>query len=486
MSSVCPTPSASFRDPSGTCCIIGERVLRVLDEENTRELEKFLETTAALNFTAQRQLVSTRRLPGAELAELRKSDQWRPFLIAQSDGGVFEHERVPFRSYPYEWPPEMLWEAARLTLELALASFESGYGLKDATPYNVLFRGCEPVFIDVPSFERREPGDPVWRANAQFVRTFLLPLLVNRRWGIPIADVLRTRRDGLEPHEVYRLCGRVQRFMPPMLSLVSVPTWLRPKARARGEQLYERRLMANQEKAQFIFKSLLQRLQRTLYSLKPRARQESDWTAYMQAHTYNEPAFAAKEQFVAEALAEYEPRRVLDIGANTGHFSALAAKGGAEVVAIDLDAACVGAVFKRAQDEKLNILPLVVDLARPTPALGWRNEECPSFLSRAAGHFDAALMLAVTHHLLVTERIPLTEILALAAELTSSLLIIEYVGPEDEMFRELTRGREDLHADLNEGVFEAACARHFEIARSVALPGTHRHLYCLRRKGGRT
>jgi hypothetical protein len=483
MNSVSFTPSASFRDPSGTCCVIGERVLRVLDTESTRELEKFLETTTARNFTTQRRLVSTRRLPAAELAELQKSDQWRPFLIAQSDGGVFEHERVPFRSYPYEWPPEMLWEAGRLTLDLALSSFESGYGLKDATPYNVLFRGSEAVFIDVPSFELREPGDPVWRAYAQFVRTFLLPLLANRRWGIQVADVLRTRRDGLEPYEAYRFCGPVQRFMPPMLSLVSIPTWLRPKARARGEQLYERRLLANQAKAQFIFKSLLQRLQGTLYSLKSASRQRSDWTAYMQTHSYSEPAFAAKEQFVADTLRNFKPRRVLDVGANTGHFSALAAKGGAEVVAIDLDAACVGAVFNRAQDEKLNILPLVVDLARPTPALGWRNEECPSFLSRAAGRFDGVLMLAVTHHLLVTERIPLTEILALAAELTSSVLIIEYVGPEDEMFRELTRGREDLHADLTEGAFEAACSRHFDIASSVALAGAHRRLYCLRRKG---
>jgi SAM-dependent methyltransferase len=377
----------------------------------------------------------------------------------------------------------MLWEAARLTLELTETSLGAGYGLKDATPYNILFRGCEAVFIDVPSFERRDQGDPVWHAYAQFVRTFLLPLLVNKRWGLPIAEVLGTRRDGLEPHEVYRFCGPVERLIPPMLSLITIPTWLGGKARAQGRELYEPRALANTEKAQYILKSLLQRLRRTLDSLKPSGRIRSAWSAYMVTHSYSEPAFDAKERFVAAWLAEFKPKRVLDIGANTGHFSALAAKAGAEVVALDLDPVCVGTLFRRAHQEKLNVLPLVVDVSRPTPALGWRNRECPSFLSRATGRFDAVIMLALIHHLLVSERIPLPEILGLAAELSISLAIIEYVGPQDEMFLQLTRGREDLHRSLSEATFEQACTAHFDIINSLPLPGTHRRLYGLKKKG---
>ncbi len=62
----------------------------------------------------------------------------------------------------------------------------------------------------------------------------------------------------------------------------------------------------------------------------------------------------------------------------------------------------------------LDVLPLVVDLTRPTPAVGWRNQECASFLDRARGGFDLVLMLAVVHHMLVTERIPLEDLLAVA------------------------------------------------------------------------
>ena len=285
--------------------------------EGAAGFEAFLLTPSARGFLARRQLVQTRRLAPSEVAALLETSQGQSLFAAPGREAVFEHERIPFRSYPYEWAPEMLWEAGRLTLELAQSSLTDGYGLKDATPYNVLFRGSEAVFIDAPSFEPRAAGDPVWRPYGQFVRTFLLPLLVNQRWGLRLADVFTAHRDGLEPQEVYRLCGPLERFKPRMLSLVSMPTWLGGKARAKGEQLYEPRLLADAEKARFIVQSLLNQLRRALDSLKP-ARKESVWSDYMATHSYAEPAFAAKEKFVDALLAEFRPKRVLDVGANTG------------------------------------------------------------------------------------------------------------------------------------------------------------------------
>lgn len=477
-------PTASFRDPAGSCCVLDGRILRVLAKDSAATMEGFLQTSTARDFCARRQLVQTRRLRADEIGALREAEELTAAFGAFGAEAVFEHERIPFASYAYEWPAEMLWEAGRLTLELARAALGECYGLKDATPYNILYRGTEPVFIDLPSFERRAPGDPVWNAYGQFVRTFLLPLLAHRRWGVRLADVFTTRRDGLEPQEVYPLCGPLQRFRPQVLSLVSMPTWLMRKARAQGEGLYQPRTLADTEKAQFILESQLKRLQRALEALKPRAQEDSVWSDYMSTHSYSERAFAAKERFVDEFLREFKPACVLDVGANTGHFSGMAAKAGAAVVAIDLDPACAGAIWRYARGQNLNILPLAVDVSRPSPALGWRNHECPSFLERAAGAFDGVLMLAVIHHLLVSERIPLEEIIRLASELTTSLLVVEFVGPQDEMFRHLTRGREHLHNGLNEAVFEAACAAHFDILRSLPLPGTERRVYGLKRKGG--
>ncbi|MBI2925878.1 MAG: class I SAM-dependent methyltransferase [Verrucomicrobia bacterium] len=472
----------SFRDPGGFCCLWRERVLRAVGPGALAEVEAFLASDTARRLLAGRQLVPTRKLSAAELDELCGTDGFEAMVRGREVSALFEHERVEFPSFPHEWPPEMLHAAGVLTLELAQACLADGYGLKDATPANVLFQNSRPVFIDLLSFERRNPGDPVWKPHAQFCRTFLLPLLAHRAWGVGPADVFAQRRDGLQTQKVHRFCGPLQQFLPPFLTLVTLPTWLSRKA--AGPSLYREHLLADAEKARFILDSLFRRLGRALRRLEPKPGRDSAWSDYMESHSYTEATFGAKESFVKAALEEFRPRRVLDVGANTGHFSALAAQAGARVVAIDNDAGCVGAVWRRAQQKDLAILPLVVDLARPSPAQGWRNRECPSFLERAAGAFDAVLMLALLHHLLVTERVPLDEVLDLAAELTTDLLIIEFVGPADEMLRTIARGRDHLHAGLTPAAFEAASKRRFHLVRSLPLEGTDRRLYLLRKKAG--
>jgi SAM-dependent methyltransferase len=229
-----------------------------------------------------------------------------------------------------------------------------------------------------------------------------------------------------------------------------------------------------------IFKSLRRKLNRLeTHSLEKR----SNWLRYLEYQThYSAPQFSAKEAFVSEVLREFSPRAVLDVGANTGHFSEMAARAGASVIAIDADPVLAGELWRRAFRKGLDILPLVVDLCRPTPPLGWRNRQSASFLERASGTFDLVMMLALVHHMLVSERIPLAEIIDLAAELTTSLLIVEFVDPGDPMFRRLARGRDALYAHLTQAHFEATCASRFEIVRRLPIEGSSRILYLLRRR----
>lgn len=455
-------------------------MLRWVSEEESPLFEEFLRSSCATSLVEDGKLVSTRTLPPDEVEALSQSESTRAFAAAANTGRVFEHERIPFPSYPYEWAPEMLRAAGELTIDLARRALAEGFGLKDATPYNVLFRGPKPVFIDVPSFEQRTAGDAVWNPYAQFIRTFVLPLLAHRTWGMKLADIFLTHRDGIEPEEIYRHCGWTRRLTPRFLFLVSLPAWLAGKADDSKTYSPPRRM--DPEKARFILNALFNRLERTLRAVAPPRSQSSTWSDYMATHSYAEQAFKDKEAFVQSALEEFEPARVIDVGANTGHFSFLAAREGASVVSIDYDPVCVGAIWEEANRQQLDILPLVVDLSRPTPAVGWRNLECSSFLDRAAGAFDGALMLAVIHHLLVSERIPLPEIVRMAADLVNRFAVIEFVGPQDSMFRRLTRGRDALHADLTKDVFERACAPHFEIVRSQHTPDTHRWLYLLKKR----
>jgi len=479
-------PERSFRDPGGSCFVFKDRVLRTVTSDHLPDFASFIQSSTAAALCEEGRLVSTEPATVADIDPLLSGSSEAQLLEdlrrAAERGAAFEHQRVWFSSYPYEWTPSMLHAAAELTIEIAQKAFAEGFGIKDATPYNILFQGTSPLFVDVSSFEKRNPGDAIWTPFAQFARTFLFPLIANAFWGVPLSDVFLTRRDGLAPEEVYALASFSQRLRPPLLTLVSVPVWL--SGRANRTALYQPKTGMAPEKARFVMDALFARLRRTLKRLQPKSGPASKWSGYMAAHSYNPASFAIKEEFVRKALAAEGVGNVLDVGANTGHFSLLSAEAGKRVVAIDSDPRCVDAIWVAAKERALNVLPLVVDAARPSPAVGWRNGECPAFLSRAGQKFDLVLMLALVHHLLVSERIPLDEVVELAAELTVARAVIEFVPPEDEMFRVIARGRDALFSGLTREAFEKALQRRFEIVQSRALPDSKRHLYHLVKKAG--
>jgi len=473
---------ASFRDPGGCLYRLDNRILRVINPRGEGDAKAFLTSSRGQALMESGRVIRSRLLSSAETMEQLADPDLRELYNHANGCILVEHERLPFPSYPYEWPAEMLHAAGALTLDLGQEMLDDNLGLKDATPYNVLFRGPQPVFVDLLSFEGRDAGDSTWLAYAQFVRTFLLPLLAHRYFGLTLDQLLLTRRDGLEPQEVYRWLTPWQKFRSPFFGLVSMPKWLAGMHDPDNTRIYRPRPLQNQKKARFVLDGTLNRLRRTLHQLPPRPGQKSAWSGYMASNSYTDQHFAAKQAFVHQAMQEFAPRSVLDVGCNSGFFSAIAAQAGAQVVAIDCDPVVLGELWQAARAQRLNILPLAVNLARPSPGIGWQNQECASFLERARGQFDAVLMLAVIHHMLVTERIPLADIMELAAELTTKLLVIEFVSPQDAMFRRLVRGREELHQDLTLSFFEQTAGRRFTLLRSQHLEGTTRWLYLLRKK----
>src|SRR5712692_8026377 len=472
----------SLRDPGGQTCLVDNRALRVVNKKGLRDLAAFLRCSSSARFVESDQLVNTSFLGTTAMAAVLQHEEVRSIYEEFEGASIVEHERVPFPSFPYEWPPEMLHAAAMLTLDLAENLIDEGLGLKDASPYNVLFRGYNPIFVDLLSFERRDPGDPTWLPLAQFVRTFLLPLLINKYFGISLAQLLTTHRDGVEPEEVFRLLGPVQRLMPPFLSLVSMPVWLTPRRTHDGQRIYRKRALSDAAKARFVLRRVLENARRRLARVAPSAGRKSSWSNYTKENNQSGSYLATKQEFIRDALNRHRPQRVLDVGCNTGQFSIMAARAGASVVAIDYDSVVVGEVWRQAKAEDLDILPLVVNLARPSPSIGWRNRERSSFLDRARGQFDAVVMLGVLHHLLVSEQIPLPQIIELAAELTTDLLAIEFVAPDDPMFRCIARGRDHLFTSLTKEFFEETCSKHFDPVRCERLDQTNRWLYLMRRK----
>jgi SAM-dependent methyltransferase len=184
---------------------------------------------------------------------------------------------------------------------------------------------------------------------------------------------------------------------------------------------------------------------------------------------------------VSSAVADKRPAGTLDIGANTGEFSAIAALHG-PVVAIDIDERSVAAIWNQARQSRLPILALVANFGRPTPALGWRNREMESLLVRAARKFDLILMLAVVHHLRVSEGVPIAAQFEAVADLKPRHLLVEFVPVADPKFAAIARGRESLYPDCHRPAFEEALSTRFAIERTLDL-SNGRVLYLAARRG---
>jgi 2-polyprenyl-3-methyl-5-hydroxy-6-metoxy-1,4-benzoquinol methylase len=442
----------TFRDPAGSVRIVGDRVLREVRTEFAEPALRFLQSPTAREWVAQGKLIETR------------------FLSQQDGACTLEHPRVFFPSYPWEWTPSAWIAAANLTLDLCEGLLQHRLILKDATPLNVLFRGPRPVLVDVLSIEQRDPESPLWLAYGQFVRTFLLPLAAYQVLGWPLTASIQ-KRDGYEPADLAPHLNRWQRWREPFRSLVTLPLMLETSG---GKTAQNTKVKQTPAAALSVVRRNLSGLRRHLRQIEHllgSRRQTSRWSSYAQsADHYGAEDQKEKRRFVRDALAAAVPRTVLDLGANSGVYSRIAAQCGAEVVAWDTDLAATEQNWREANQHNLNIATLIANPARPTPAAGWRNAESLALLDRSRSRFDCVMMLGLIHHLLLAEQIPLPEIVALLRELSTSWAIVEWVPASDPRFVDLLRGRDELYGHLDEAAFTRAAQLHFTIVLREALP----------------
>jgi ribosomal protein L11 methylase PrmA len=184
---------------------------------------------------------------------------------------------------------------------------------------------------------------------------------------------------------------------------------------------------------------------------------------------------AAKALFVARIAAARRRELVWDLGCNVGRFSLIAAPHAECVVAMDSDPLAVEILFRRLRTERvLGVLPLVVDLADPSPARGWRGRERRDLLSR--GRPDLTLCLAVLHHLVIGRNVLLADVVDWFAELGTEL-VVEFVDKNDPQTQILLRNRADQFGDYTLENFERLLSRRFDVRRRETMPSGTRTLF---------
>lgn len=467
--------SGSFRDPSGYVFMHQERIFRSMDAAAT-DILKNLDSKGHLAAWAKEGLIVGTRFVTDEalLGELHAA---HPGFTA-----FLEHDRLTHITYPYEWSTSMLADAGLLTLKLQQKLIPLGLSLKDATAYNIQFVKGRPIFIDLTSIEKPARLD-IWFALGQFNRMFLFPLLLAKHAGWDNRSYFLANLDGRTTLQTGQAFSFLKRWSPSLVLDIGLPYVLenRVKEGKKHAPVAASTAPANAPAGNAeVQKMTLNRLAKKITSLANTLAPKTVWGDYTQICSYDETAEASKKALVREYIEQVKAGSVLDIGCNTGDYSRIAATCGADVLATDFDIAAVEQMYLRLKKEPQTITPMVVDIANPSPGIGYMNQERPAFLDRAKP--DCILALAVIHHLLVGANLSMESIRDLFASITQKYLVLEFVPTDDVMFKRLIEFRVNLFEHITLDFCKTVFGARFNILREEAIQNSPRTLLLLEKR----
>jgi ribosomal protein L11 methylase PrmA len=455
---------ASFRDPSGFIFQKGGIIYRQVNSDGREDYDLLMSSGLYPELSGSGMLVS--------------HEECGNNLSPESDAAykVIKPQKIPFISYPYEWSFTQLKDAALLTLNAHKRALEKGMALKDASAYNVQFKGCAPIMIDTLSFEKYREGEP-WAAYGQFCRHFLAPLALMSMTDIRLSSLMKIYMDGLPLDLASKLLPFWSYFDPSLLTNIHL--------HARSQKHYEGRGIKTAEIKGRINKfgmlAIIDGLETAVRGLKWRPG-GTEWADYYEATNYSGEAFSDKKRITASFIEKTGLRSGVawDLGANDGTFSALAAKAGLYTAAFDIDPAAVEKNFIRTRKNRdESQLPLLCDLINPSPSIGWMNEERKSLINR--GPADLVIALALVHHLAISNNTPLSRI-AEFFRACGKFLIVEFVPKEDTQAQRLLASRRNIFGSYDEENFKKELSGYFEIIGSEKVKGTARAIYLMKGK----
>jgi ribosomal protein L11 methylase PrmA len=464
--------SASFRDPSGFLFSRGGVLYRQVNRAYEKEYARLMESGLYERLVKAGLLIPHIEVDQAAAESEASSDGGRP----QSEAcfKVIQPERVPFISYPYEWSFGQLKSAALATLSIQKRALKADLSLKDASAYNIQFLRGKATLIDTLSFESYHDGEP-WVAYRQFCQHFLAPVAMMALTDVRLNQLLRVYIDGIPLDLASELLPLKSRLNFGLLTHIHVHA--SAQKRYAGEDVKSRRATLRVSRQAML--GLVESLESTITKLEwaPRG---TEWGNYYNITNYSEAAFEHKKQLVGEWTQRLQPSLVWDLGANNGVFSRVAGATGAYVVSFDMDPAAVeqnNQMSRKANEQ--NVLPLLLDLTNPSPAIGWANRERDSLTER--GPADLVLALALIHHLAISNNVPLLPLADFFAQIGKSL-IIEFVPKSDSQVQKLLVSRQDIFPDYRRDGFESAFQAKFDIHEAVEIRESERVLYLMERK----
>lgn len=451
--------AASFRDPAGFVFIRDGILYRQVNQVAAKAYNRLM--TSGLYDV----LVQAAQLIEHDEVENPPADRARAYKVIRPT-------RVPFVAYPYEWCFSQLKESALLTLEIQRQAIAHQMSLKDASAYNIQLYQGHPILIDTLSFEEYREGEP-WVAYRQFCQHFLAPLALMAYRNPRLNQLFRIHIDGIPLDLAASLLPWRSRLKPALLTHLHLHAAVQRRYAHKDIQRNDVKQKLTQERLLGIIGTLEAAI-RGLHWFP----EQTEWSSYYEnLESYTKGALEQKRKLVEHFIEICRPRTVWDLGANTGYFSRLACARGALTISTDLDPGAVDLNYRAMRENReSHLVPLVLDMTNPSPAIGWHNTEHMSFVQR--GPADMLVSLALIHHLAIGHNVSLQKIASLFRDL-SSTAVIEFVPKSDPQVRRLLSMRKDIFSDYTEENFLATFNNYFTVEQAVNIVGSDRTLYLM-------
>ncbi|MAB48032.1 MAG: nodulation protein NoeA [Flavobacteriaceae bacterium] len=454
--------SSSFRDPSGYVYIENNEVKRIINPIYFNQYNALSES--------------------GFFDKLFKNELLIPHqeVLNSEEKVIIKAEKIPFVTYPYEWSFNMYKEAALLTLKLQKYCLENGFSLKDASAFNVTFYKGKAIFIDTLSFDFYVEDTP-WRAYKQFITHFFGPLVLAHFHGADQLKLLSNFIDGIPVKMISSMLPTRTKLSPLLYSNIH----LLAKLEDKHNEDYK-----NESKVAKLSKMGQLNIIESLYSYikKLELKEKSEWGNYYDKTNYSDDAFVEKSSIINSWVKQIKPKNLIDVGGNDGTF--------VRKLDVTIDTALVGDIDNNAVDfnyktmkhnrEKF-MLPFLLDVLNPSPAIGLNNKERDAFINRIKDFApDITLALAVIHHISLTGNVPFDR----SAEFFtgfSKYLIIEFPKRNDSWVQRLLNNKadfKDYFSHYNIDNFENSYTKVFDIVERKSIANSERVLYLLKRKDG--
>ena len=351
-------------------------------------------------------------------------------LPAKKTGLVVRQERIETLTYPHEWSFSMLKDAAVCTLQVNEIANKYGFQLQDAHPFNIVFDMTHPKFVDIGSFIFKKPGSRGWFGSEEFLRTFYYPIQL---WAsgfnfTSYSTLLSTMQEF--PHAEYlRLKYPIIRLVPskllslflfyfPYSRLSSVDiTLLRerfsPKSFNIIKFLINHNLLLFQD---FNAESYINKISNIQRSRK------DYWSGYLPIGELKTNSINRRFLEISRMAKKRRVKSIVDIAGNEGAFSLVAIRKARiqKVSCVDYDEPSIDNLYRYVKKNKQPIFPVVQNVIFSVV----EGNQIPLH-KRFKG--DAAVALALTHHLLLTQNYTIERVFDSIRKFTNKYVFIEFM-----------------------------------------------------------